>query len=153
MNNYNYGYGSDMYIDQQINAMQQQLDALKRTRQMSQQRNIPPTQPLQENISQPTIHAAIMQVENEDVMRRYPLGIGESQMFIDKNETIIGVKRVISNNETTFDAFDKRSEKHMAKEESKQCETANQIDMSQYVRKDEIKEYILSCMTGKKAGE
>lgn len=50
----------------------------------------------QQTMTRPTIHAEIIQVSNgesgEQEVNRYPLGVGQSQMFITQDEAVIYVK-------------------------------------------------------------
>ena len=59
-------------------------------------------------MSLPTVHAEILQVENLQAMERQPVDAGTSQMMITKDETIIGVKSMLANGEYTLDIYDKR---------------------------------------------
>lgn len=53
-------------------------------------------QPAQQTMTRPTIHAEIIQVSNGEAgdqeVARYPLGVGQSQMFITQDEAVIYVK-------------------------------------------------------------
>lgn len=59
----------------------------------------------------PTIHAEIIQVssgeQGEKEAAQYPLGAGQSQMFITRDETVIYIKTATANG-YTLDIFDKR---------------------------------------------
>jgi len=59
-------------------------------------------------MSLPTVHAEILQVENQQAMERQPVDAGTSQMMISKDETIIGVKSMLANGEYTLDIYEKR---------------------------------------------
>lgn len=59
-------------------------------------------------MSLPTVHAEILQVENLQAMERQPVDAGTSQMMISKDETIIGVKSMLANGEYTLDIYEKR---------------------------------------------
>lgn len=62
----------------------------------------------QPQMSLPTVHAEILQVEDEAAMERQPVDAGTSQMMISKDETVIGVKSVLANGEYTLDIYEKR---------------------------------------------
>ena len=59
-------------------------------------------------MSLPTVHAEILQVENLQAMERQPVDAGTSQMMITKDETVIGVKSTLANGEYTLDIYEKR---------------------------------------------
>lgn len=56
-------------------------------------------------MSKPTVHADILQVEDEDEMAKQPVDAGTSQMMITKDESTIGVKSVLANGESTLDIW------------------------------------------------
>ena len=51
-----------------------------------------PQQQTPQQMSMPTIHADIIQVRGQDVVDRYSVGVGQSQMFITQDESAIFVK-------------------------------------------------------------
>lgn len=59
-------------------------------------------------MTKPTVHADIMQVEDETEMDRQPVDAGTSQMMITKDETVIGIKSVLANGEVTMDIYRKQ---------------------------------------------
>ena len=59
-------------------------------------------------MSLPTVHADILQVADEDAMEKQPVDAGTSQMMITKDETVIGVKSVLANGESTMDIYRKQ---------------------------------------------
>ena len=59
-------------------------------------------------MTKPTVHADIMQVEDEAEMDRQPVDAGTSQMMITKDETVIGIKSVLANGEITMDIYRKQ---------------------------------------------
>ena len=63
-------------------------------------------------MSLPTVHADILQVADEEAMEKQPVDAGTSQMMISKDETIIGVKSVLANGESTLDVYVKRPPVH-----------------------------------------
>ena len=56
----------------------------------------------------PTVHADILQVEDEAAMEQQPVNAGTSQMMISKDETVIGIKSVLANGESTMDIYRKQ---------------------------------------------
>ena len=56
----------------------------------------------------PTVHADILQVADEDAMERQPVDAGTSQMMITRDESVIGVKSVLANGESTLDIYRKQ---------------------------------------------
>ena len=56
----------------------------------------------------PTVHADILQVADEEAMEKQPVDAGTSQMMISKDETVIGVKSVLANGESTLDIYRKQ---------------------------------------------
>lgn len=65
-------------------------------------------QPGGTQMSLPTVHAEILQVEDLQAMERQPVDAGTSQMMITKDETVIGVKSTLANGEYTLDIYEKR---------------------------------------------
>ncbi len=65
-----------------------------------------PQQP-QPQMTMPTIHADIIQVSGQDVVDRYSVGVGQSQMFITQDETTIFVKTGTENG-PSLAIYDKR---------------------------------------------
>ena len=59
-------------------------------------------------MSLPTVHADILQVADEEAMEKQPVDAGTSQMMITKDETVIGVKSVLANGESTMDIYRKQ---------------------------------------------
>ena len=59
-------------------------------------------------MSKPTVHADIIQIENEAAGDSEPVDAGTSQMMITKDESAILVKSVLANGETTMDVYRKQ---------------------------------------------
>lgn len=74
--------------------------------QMPQMINM--TQPAQQSFTPPTIHADIVQVDNEQSAANFPVGAGSSQMMIAKDDSAIFIKSASSNGQVTLDVFVKR---------------------------------------------
>ena len=64
----------------------------------------------------PTVHADILQVADEEAMEKQPVDAGTSQMMITKDETVIGVKSVLANGESTLDIYRKQPRAQKAEE-------------------------------------
>lgn len=92
-----------------------------------------PQQNMNQNMNQqamtpPTIHAEIVQVEDETAAENFPLAAGASQMMIAKDDSAIFVKSMYANGQYNFDVFVKRPQR------PKQPE----INPSEYVTKEEF---------------
>ena len=59
-------------------------------------------------MSLPTVHADILQVADEEAMEKQPVDAGTSQMMISRDETVIGVKSVLANGESTLEIYRKQ---------------------------------------------
>ena len=59
-------------------------------------------------MSKPTVHADIIQIENEAAGESEPVDAGTSQMMITKDENVILIKSVLANGETTMDIYRKQ---------------------------------------------
>lgn len=92
---YNNGFpiGYQPYYPQQQQFMQQPMQT-----QQAQPQSLTP----------PTIHAEIVQVDNEQVAESYPMSAGTSQMMIAKNDSAIYVKTMYANGQYNLDVFVKR---------------------------------------------
>lgn len=100
--------GQSPWMDPQflrIYGQQQTVQAQQQPAAQQQQ------QAAQTTMTRPTIHAEIIQVSNgelgEQEVERYPLGAGQSQMFITQDESIIFVKEATPNGYIT-DVYPKR---------------------------------------------
>lgn len=67
-------------------------------------------------MSLPTVHADILQVADEEAMEKQPVDAGTSQMMITKDETVIGVKSMLANGESTLDIYRKQPRAKKAEE-------------------------------------
>jgi hypothetical protein len=56
-------------------------------------------------MSKPTVHADIIQIENEAAGENEPVDAGTSQMMITKDESAILIKSVLANGETIMDVY------------------------------------------------
>ena len=59
-------------------------------------------------MSKPTVHADIIQIENEAAGESEPVDAGTSQMMITKDESAILIKSVLANGESTMDIYRKQ---------------------------------------------
>lgn len=59
-------------------------------------------------MTKPTVHADIIQIENETEGEKEPVDAGTSQMMITKDESVIMVKSVLANGETTMEIYRKQ---------------------------------------------
>ena len=101
--NYGYPYGNYPGAPaQQIPAFQTPGYGWPGMQQTIQQ----PTQGAQ--MSKPTVHADIIQIENEAAGENEPVDAGTSQMMITKDESVIMVKSVLANGETTMEIYRKQ---------------------------------------------
>lgn len=85
----------------------------------------------------PTIHADIVQVENEDAATRFPVGAGSSQMMIAKDDSAIFIKTAFTNGQSSMDVFVKRPP----------APAKPQLDLSNYITREEL-EARLKELTG-----
>lgn len=76
----------------------------------------------------PTIHAEIIQVDNEQVAEAYPVAAGSSQMMIAKDDSFIAVKTAYANGQAALDVFVKRPP----------APPKPPVDLSAYVTRDEM---------------
>lgn len=93
--------------------------------QQQYQQNTPQMTP---QMTPPTIHAEIVQVDNEQMAENYPLAAGASQMMIAKDDSAIFVKSMYANGQYNLDVFTKRPQRPKTAE----------IDTSQYITRDEF---------------
>ena len=94
-----------------------------------------------QNMTPPTIHAEIVQVESEQAAASYPVGAGASQMMIARDESAIYVKTASANGQYVLTVFDKRPP----------APPEPVFDPGDYVRRDEIETLIAACIAGKRA--
>ena len=59
-------------------------------------------------MTKPTVHADIIQIENEAAGENEPVDAGTSQMMITKDESAILIKSVLANGETTMEVYRKQ---------------------------------------------
>lgn len=99
-----------------------------------QGQNVQPTQMPTANqqpaqmLTPPTIRAEIVQIEDEAAVDKFPLGAGQSQMFITRAEDKIIIKTMGANGPMPLDVYEKRPP----------APPAPVFDPGEYVRKDEL---------------
>lgn len=100
--------------------------------------NMPqPAQQPQPSFTPPTIHADIVQVDNEQAAANFPVGAGSSQMMIAKDDSAIFVKSALPNGQTTIDVFIKRPP----------APPKPEFDPGNYVTWDKLEERLASLTT------
>lgn len=91
----------------------------------------------QQTMSPPTIHAEILQVENEEAAARYPVAAGASQMMMARDDSEIYIKTSYANGQSELSVYVKRPP----------APPAPVFDPAAYVTKDEL-ERRLSALKG-----
>ncbi|MBO7714629.1 MAG: hypothetical protein J6S85_13720 [Methanobrevibacter sp.] len=61
----------------------------------------------------PTIHAEIVQIDNEQSAMNFPVAVGASQMMIAKDDSAIFIKTSYPNGESKIDIYDKRDRQRL----------------------------------------
>lgn len=108
-----------------------------------QQQLLQQTQNSQQTMTPPTIHADIVQVDNEQSAINYPVGAGESQMMIARDDSAIFVKSALQNGQYKFDVFTKRPPEP----------DKPKFDPSEYIKRDEIEGIIDSILANRSPGK
>lgn len=102
--------GQSPWMDPQFLRIYGQQQVAQAPQQPSAQQQ-PQQQAPQTTMTRPTIHAEIIQVSNgelgEQEVSQYPVGAGQSQMFITQNESMIFVKEATPNG-YIIDVYPKR---------------------------------------------
>ena len=91
----------------------------------------------QQSLTPPTIHADIVQVDNEQSAANFPVGAGSSQMMIAKDDSAIFVKSALPNGQVTLDVFIKRPP----------APPKPEFDPGNYVTWDKLEERLASLTT------
>lgn len=133
-------YNTQMYFPQNYQPMQ--YPAFQPQQMMTPQAQ--PVQQTQQMMTPPTIHAEIVQVDDEAAAANYPVGAGASQMMIARDDSAIFVKTAGANG-STLDVFEKRPP----------APPAPVFDPTAYVTRDEIEALVAAAMAsqGKKKKE
>ena len=85
----------------------------------------------QQPFTAPTIHAEIIQVDDMQAAYNYPVGAGQTQMFMARDDSAFFIKSVLANSQTSFEVYDRRK-KDQQKPES--------IDMNDYITRSEFEQ-------------
>ena len=93
-------------------------------------------QPVQQQLTPPTIHADIVQVVDTTAADNFPVGAGQSQMFITQDESTIIIKSVLANGQTVPTIY-KRQNPEQKKPE---------INPADYITRDEFERRIADIM-------
>lgn len=131
--------GQQPYMDPQYlrSAGQVQHPAQQPVPQMSPLPNVSSSpQPAPQMMTPPTIHAEIIQIDDESTVDRWPVNAGASQMFITKAEDKIIIKTMGPNGPLPLDVFDKRPP----------APPEPVFDPSVYVRRDEVEGLIAAAV-------
>lgn len=129
--------------------MQMNNPYMQQVQQMPQMQQ--PTQQPQA-MTPPTIHADIIQVENEAEADRYPMAANQPpQMFMTRDESAIFVKTMLANNQHDLTAYIKRPP----------TPPTPPVDLAAYVTRQELDERLAALLqtaqtskrTTKKEGE
>lgn len=99
------------------------------------------TQPAQQSLTPPTIHADIVQVDNEQAAANFPVGAGASQMMVAKDDSAIFVKSAMPNGQVTLDVFIKRPP----------APPKPEYDMGNFVTREELEERLAGLVSAKRA--
>lgn len=102
-NPYNAPY-SGYYNPYQYNNPYANMQPQQQTQPMQQPQAAAPNM-----MTPPTIHAEIVQVDNEQAAANYPVGAGQSQMMMSKDDSAIFVKTALQNGQCALDVFIKRA--------------------------------------------
>jgi F0F1-type ATP synthase epsilon subunit len=96
----------------QNNAYQQNYQNYQQSAQMQQpvqqMQQVQPQQMQNQAYTLPTIHAEIVQVDDEQAAKNFNVAVGTSQMMIAKDDSAIFVKTAYANGESKLDVYEKR---------------------------------------------
>ena len=85
----------------------------------------------QQPFTAPTIHAEIIQVDDMQAAYNYPVGAGQTQMFMARDDSAFFIKSVLANSQTSFEIYDRR------KHEQQKPES---INMNDYITRSEFEQ-------------
>ena len=97
-------------------------------------------QPSQQMLTPPTIHAEIIQVDNEQVAENHPMQAGTSQMMIAKDDSAIFVKTMYANGQYNMDVYLKRPSSTKKPD----------IDMDAYITREEFEDRLKTILEAQK---
>ena len=92
-------------------------------------------QPAQQ-LTPPTIHAEIIQVDDEIAATNYPVGAGQSQMLMAKDDSAIFIKSASANGQTSMTVYTRRASQPPKPE----------INPADYITRDEFEQRIQAIM-------
>ena len=98
--------------------------------------------PIQQ-FSPPTIHAEILQVENEAAAMNYPVAAGASQMMMAKDDSEIYIKTAFANGQSQLNVYVRRPQKP----------SEPVFDPKAYVTRDEFEKRLETLMSTKNEEE
>ena len=136
---YNNGFPINypQYYPQQFQYPQQNMQPQNVQQQNLPQQNLGAAQMM----TPPTIHAEIVQINGKDEAVNFPVGTGQSQMMMTKDDSAIFIKTAYANGQSTLIKY--------TKEEVKPQETTN----ADYVTREEFENRIAEIMKSRKAEE
>lgn len=89
-----------------------------------------------QSMTPPTIRAEIVQIDDMAAIDRFPMGAGTSQIFMTKDEMNIVIRSMYANGQHNDDIYDKRPP----------APPEPRLNPADYVRKDEIMDYIAKAV-------
>jgi hypothetical protein len=92
-----------------------------------------------QQFSPPTIHAEILQVENETAAMNYPVAAGASQMMMAKDDSEIYIKTAYANGQSQLNVYVRRPQKP----------SEPILDLSTYITRDEFESRLKAILEGK----
>lgn len=96
-----------------------------------------------QTMTPPTVHAEIIQVDNEQAAINYPVAAGVSQMMILKDESAIYIKTAYANGQANLDTYEKRPKTPLSASP----------DLSQYVTREELEKRLTAALNAEKPGK
>ena len=96
-----------------------------------------------QTMTPPTVHAEIIQVDNEQAAINYPVAAGVSQMMILKDESAIYIKTAYANGQANLDTYEKRPKTPLSASP----------DLSQYVTREELEKRLTAALNAEKQGK
>lgn len=105
--------------------------------------NVQNTNPMPQQMTPPTIRAEIIQVENEQAARDYPVAAGMTQMFMSKDDKFIFIKTAFPNAPYDLEIYEKKAKK--------EPEPVANIDTDKFVTRDEFENRINELLAKQKS--
>lgn len=105
--------------------------------------NVQNTNPVPQQMTQPTIRAEIIQIENEQAVKDYPVAAGMTQMFMSKDDKFIFIKTAFPNAPYDLVVYEKQ-----AKVTPEEAQT---IDTDKFVTRDEFESRINEILSKQKS--